>query len=130
MPQINYLAVLAATIGAFVLSGIWYAVFGDAMKGAQPNPEQQTKMSPWQIGAELVRSAVVALVLGYLLSRLQTGGWAGAVAIGLLLWLAFPAVLLAGSVVHENVKLKLAAIHAGDWLVKLVLIASITGLWR
>jgi hypothetical protein len=34
------------------------------------------------------------------------------------------------SVVHENVPLMLAAIHAGDWLVKLLLMAVIIGVWR
>jgi hypothetical protein len=35
-----------------------------------------------------------------------------------------------GSMLWENVPLKMAAIHAGDWLVKLVLIAVIVGVWR
>jgi len=35
-----------------------------------------------------------------------------------------------GSVVHENVPLMLAAIHAGDWLAKLLVIAVIVGVWR
>jgi hypothetical protein len=35
-----------------------------------------------------------------------------------------------GSVVHEGVPLVLAAIHAGDWLVELLLIAVIVGAWR
>ena len=35
------------------------------------------------------------------------------------------AVLLAGSVAHEKVPWRLAAIHAGDWLVKLVLITGV-----
>jgi hypothetical protein len=39
-------------------------------------------------------------------------------------------VLLTGSVIHENVPWKLAAIHAGDWLVKLVVVTVIVSLWR
>jgi hypothetical protein len=35
-----------------------------------------------------------------------------------------------GTVVHEDVLLMLAAIHAGDWLVKLLLMAVILGVWR
>jgi hypothetical protein len=30
----------------------------------------------------------------------------------------------------EKVPFKMAAIHAGDWLVKLVLLAVIVGVWR
>jgi len=32
-------------------------------------------------------------------------------------------------VVHENAPWKLAAIHAGDWLVKLLLVAVIVTAW-
>jgi hypothetical protein len=39
------------------------------------------------------------------------------------------ATILLGSVVHENVPLMLAAIHAGDRLVKLLLIAVIVSVW-
>ncbi len=54
----------------------------------------------------------------------------GAVQLGALLWIGFPVVLLVGSVIWENVPWKLAAIHAGDWLVKLLLVTIIVGLWR
>ena len=54
----------------------------------------------------------------------------GAVKLGLVLWIAFPVVLLAGSVVHENVPWRLAAIHSGDWLAKLLIISVIVSVWR
>jgi hypothetical protein len=37
---------------------------------------------------------------------------------------------VAGSVFHENVPWRLAALHAGDWLVKLLVIAVIVGVWH
>ena len=45
-------------------------------------------------------------------------------------WVGFPVVLLAGSVLSENVPWRLAAIHAGDWLVKLLLVSCIVSFWR
>jgi len=42
---------------------------------------------------------------------------------------AFPVVLLTGSVFHERVPPRLAAVHAGDWLMKLVVIAGIVTVW-
>lgn len=65
-----------------------------------------------------------------LVARLDLGNWTGAVVLGLALWIAFPVVLLAGSVFHESVRWRLAAIHAGDWLVKLLVIAVIVRFWR
>ncbi len=51
----------------------------------------------------------------------------GALRLGAGLWGAFPAVLLTGSVVHEKVPWQQAAIHAGDWLVKLLLVSTVVG---
>jgi hypothetical protein len=33
-------------------------------------------------------------------------------------------------VIHENTPYKLAAIHAGDWLVKLPVVAVIVSVWQ
>jgi hypothetical protein len=44
------------------------------------------------------------------------------------LWAGFPLVLLTGSVIWEKVHPATAAMHAGDWLIKLLLIAVIIGL--
>jgi hypothetical protein len=54
----------------------------------------------------------------------------GLVNFGLLLWFGFPLILLTGSVLWDNVPLKLAAIHAGDWLVKMLVIPLIVSAWR
>lgn len=78
---------------------------------------------------ELVRSAVVASVLAGFAALLDVADWAGAI-LGLSLWIGFPVVLLAGSVLWENVPWNLAAIHAGDWLVKLLVVSIIVSVWH
>ena len=47
-----------------------------------------------------------------------------------MLWLGFPAVLLTGSMLWERTPLVTAALHAGDWLLKLVLVAVVLGLFH
>jgi hypothetical protein len=79
---------------------------------------------------ELLRSLVVAYVLAILFGLVGIAGLIGAVGLGLLVWVGFPFVLLVGSVVWDRVPWRLAAIHAGDWLVKLLLLAIIVGLWH
>jgi uncharacterized protein DUF1761 len=69
-------------------------------------------------------------VLGGLASLLEVTDWTGALLLGLSLWIGFPVVLLAGSVIHEDVPPKLAAIHAGDWLLKLLVLSVILSVWR
>ena len=134
MEDVNLLAVLVATIAAFVLSGAWYAVLGNSvvrLQGKEPDPNDPSQqMPPWKIVVELLRSLVVAFVLANIIVRLGVGSWTEALTYGLWLWLAFPLILLVGSVIHENVSWRLAAIHGGDWLVKILLMAVILGVWR
>jgi hypothetical protein len=53
-----------------------------------------------------------------------------AIQFGLFLWIGFPVILLAGSVLWGNVPWRVAAIHAGDWLVKSLVIAIIVSVWH
>lgn len=129
MVSVNMLAVLVAAVAGFVASGGWYAVFGNRLAALSTGGEV-SRPPALQATVELLRNLVVAAVVAGLAAGLELGSWAGAVLLGLALWIAFPVVLLGGSVFHENVPSRLAAIHAGDWLVKLLLITVIVGLWR
>ena len=79
--------------------------------------------------AEIVRNLVLALVLAYLARHLGVATWAGAVHLGFLLWIGFPVILLTGSIIWEDVPLRLAAIHMGDWLIKLLLITILVAIY-
>ena len=82
------------------------------------------------LALELAKALIVAAVIAGLVSLLGIADFASAVKLAVALWIAFPVVLLVGSVTQESVPLKLAAIHAGDWLAKLLIIAIIVSLWR
>ena len=47
---------------------------------------------------------------------------------GLALWVGFPLVLWTGAVVHEDTPVRLAALHGGDWLLKLLALGLLAGL--
>jgi hypothetical protein len=53
-----------------------------------------------------------------------------AVQLGAWVWIGFQATLLLGAVIWENMPWRLYAIHAGDALVKMLLMAAILGVWR
>lgn len=71
---------------------------------------------------------MVALAIAWGVSRLGLTDLRSALGLALVLWVAFPIVLLAGSVIWEDVPTKLAAIHAGDWLVKLSAVTVIVAI--
>lgn len=125
----NFLAVLAAAIAAFVASGAYYSLLGGQLAKLSEAYDQDGRMSLWEVIAELLRSLVTAAVVAGLVEWTGANGIGTAILLGLLLWIGFPLVLLAGSVLDEKVPAKSAAIHAGDWLIKLVLIGFIIGVW-
>jgi hypothetical protein len=132
IPRVNYLAVGVAAVAAFVASTAWYALFGGQvmeLRGADPAAAADTATPAWVILFVVAQSGVVAYTLAYFIAHLGIEDWKGAARLGALVWV-FPAMILLGSVVHEGVPLGLAAIHAGDWLVKLLLMAAILGVWR
>lgn len=131
----NYLAVVAAVVAAFIASSAWYIVFGKEMakqRGAMSaGAAADMRRAPaWKYLAELGRNFVIAIVLAQLIGLVGVVDWVGAVQLGALVWIGFPFVILVGSAMWENVPWRLAAIHSGDWLVKLLLLAVILGVWR
>ena len=132
MPRTNFLAVIVAAVVAFVGSSVWYAVFGKALaKVSLAFAELQAeKPAAWRMLAVFAGSLVLSFVVAYVVGLKEDVTWMGAVGIGCLLWLGLSAVQWVSSIVWEKVPLTMAAIHAGDWLVKLVVISAIVGAWR
>jgi Protein of unknown function (DUF1761) len=109
------IAVVAATVAAFVAGGAYYSVV----------PTTGGETPPWTLAIEVLRCAILAAVVTGIASRGDIDTWTGGLLLGLVLWTGFPFVLWLGAVVHENTPVKLAAVHGGDWLLKLVLIGPI-----
>ncbi len=133
MLDINYLAVITAAVAAFIVSSVWYVFFSlaPAQPGStSPDATSEMNMPPWKMLAEFGRSLIVAFVLARFIVLLDVSSWLDAVQLGAWVWLGFPTMILLGSVLWENVPWKTAVTHIGDWLVKLLVMALILGLWR
>jgi uncharacterized protein DUF1761 len=136
MVHVNYLAVLVAAVAVFVLGWLWYSPLlfykpWMRLRGLDPVAVMTgAKLPGGKLLIELARCLVLAYVIAHLVARLGVGSWLGAAHLGLVLWFGFPVTLLAGSVLWDNVPWKVAAIHAGDWLVKMLVIPLIVTAWR
>lgn len=130
MNGLNYLAVAGSTLAAFVFSSIWYVGWSKQRATLSSAAAAQRRPPRWLMPVELMRTLVVALVLAGIVSRLGITNVSSAVLLALSMWIAFPVILLSGSVIYENVPLRLAAIHAGDWLGKLLIIIATLNAWR
>ena len=136
MVPVNYLAVLVAAVAVFVLGWLWYSplLFFKVwmrLRGLDPDAAMASaKMPVGKLLIELVRCLVLAYVIASLVGWIGVHNWIAAAHVGLVLWIGFPVILLTGSVLWDNVPWKVAAIHAGDWLVKMLVITIIVALWR
>ncbi len=123
------LAVAAATVAAFVASSGYYSLAQPFEKRALGGAAlDRGRPTPWQVGAELARTLVLACGYAWLAHAAEMTSLPRGLLLAIALWVSFPVVLLLGSMTWERVPAITAAMHAGDWLVKLLIIAVALGL--
>jgi Protein of unknown function (DUF1761) len=114
--------VAAAALAAFVAGGAYYAVLGSQL------PTADEQMPPWKLAVEVLRCLILAAVVAGLASRADIDDWTSGLLLGLALWVGFPLVLWIGAVIHESAPVRLALVHGGDWLLKLLLVGVIVAI--
>jgi len=132
MSGIHYIAVLVTAVAAFVASSVYYVIFGKALAAVLPADSVATdmrKVPSWKKAAEFVRGLVVASVVAFFVQRFGVVDWEGILSLAFLAWLGFPFMIRTGSVLWDNRPWKFAAIHSGDWLMKLILMVAILSMW-
>jgi Protein of unknown function (DUF1761) len=131
MPDVNVLAILVATVVAFLLGWAYYFVVADRLATVSDAARSGEQPPAWQLAVvELVRNLVLSSVVGVLAALADVGTFAGGLLLGLGLWVGFPLVLWTGAMFHERTPWRLAVIHGGDWLVKLLAISLIVSVWQ
>jgi hypothetical protein len=123
------LGIAVAAVAAVILSSAYYTVATPVERrvvGAAAL--DRGRPQPWKVVTELARTAVVAATVAWIARQVGDLDVTHGVGLALILWVGFPVVLLTGSVIWEKVHAATAAMHAGDWLIKLLVIAVIVGL--
>lgn len=125
----NVVAVIVAGLAGFAFSLIWYSplLFGDIWAAA--NGEAAASMPIWKLFVAPLREIISAWVLAVLIASCGINDRKGAVALGLFLWFGFYVVQLAGAVIWDGMSPVLGVVHAGDWLIKMLLMAVIVAAW-
>jgi len=123
------LGIAVATAAAFVLSSVYYgAVTPLEARALGDAALDRGRPAPWKVLTELARTAVVAAAFARIATQADLLALPGVLRLALLTWVAFPVVLLTGSIIWERVPPVTATMHAGDWLLKLLLVAAVLGL--
>lgn len=128
--EINWLAVIAAAVSAFVLGGVWYgALFGDAwLKAAGVTKEQAMASNKALIfGGSFVLSLISAATFAMFLG--QVDAMTGALY-GLCAGLCWVAASYGISYLFEMRPLSLWLINGGYHTLQFTLIGAILGAWH
>lgn len=133
--QVQYWAIIVAALLAIIFSAIYYFLLNKqvmALRASKLNQSEdvRTTISVNKFLIEFVRTFVLALVIGNAVVLLNLLYLNQAALVAFWLWVGFPVVFLTGTVIHEHFPVRLAVIHAIDWLVKLMIITIVLTLWR
>jgi hypothetical protein len=130
--QINYLAVLAAAVSAFVIGGMWYSplLFANAWMRETGLREQELAQRNMAkiFGTAFVLSMIIALNLAAFLSG--PADWKWGMTAGALAGIGWVATAMAITYLFEGRSMKLFPIDAGYQAVALIVMGAILGAWK
>jgi len=132
MPEVNYLAVIAAAVATFALGGLWYspALFGKAWQREAGVSEEKMKTANMALifGLTFVLSLIAAWVFALFLGpRPPIAFGLGA---GFSAGLCWVAASLGISYLFERRSLKLWLINGGYHTLQFTIIGLILALWH
>ena len=130
MQSPNLVPVLVATVAIFIAGWLWYSPLlfykpWMRLRGLDPAAAMPGKMPVGKMVAELVRCFAISYLVAHLIANMDIHHLTTALHAGLFYWVTFPVMFLGAPVIWEGLNWRIAAIHAGDWLVKLLLIPAI-----
>ncbi|UJP09270.1 DUF1761 domain-containing protein [Microbacterium sp. KUDC0406] len=136
VPEINYWAVLLATVSSMVVGAVWYArpVMGDRWaKLAGVNLDQPSRGPLWPMITTVIVSFITAWVLAGAASiswHFYEGSflWA-AVATSIVLWAGFTAARFITHDAFEGRSTRLTTLNIAHELITVVVMALIIGVW-
>jgi hypothetical protein len=132
MPDINWLAALAAAVASFVIGGLWYApaLFGKTWQREAGVTDEQIKTgNPVRIfGGALVLSIVASVVFALFLGPDPEVGFA--TSAGFAAGLCWVATSFGINYLFERKSLTLFLINGGYHTVQFTMIGLVLGLWH
>ena len=136
IPEINYWAVILATLSSMVVGSIWYSpkVFGNYwMKASGVTPSGNAKDAVWPIVLTLLVSFLTAWVLAgaaYISMEFYGSGFFGnAVITGIVLWAGFTAARFITHDAFDRRPSGLTTLNIAHEFVTIVVMAIIIGAW-
>ena len=129
---INYLAVLVAAVGGWLLGAAWYALLGNTWMAAVGKTKADLvgpsgKHSPIPFVLSFVALVVMAAGLAAFISDAGPATTQEGIIVGFLAWLGFVIISMGVNHAFTSQKPALTAIDGGHWLAVLLLQGAVIG---
>lgn len=125
---LNWLAILIATVAAFVLGGLWYGpVFGQAWMAALGKTEDDIEPTPMPFVISFFTAALTCIVVAALMQTLGIVTVLGGAVFGLVVGIGFIATAMASDTAFCGWGLRLFLIQAGYRVAYSILMGAIIG---
>jgi len=129
---LNWWAIIVCVILNMAIGAGWYGVWakpwmagiGKSREEIEANPQ----MAPY--GVAVLNSVLMALVLAVVISWAGVATLLGGLGVGALMWLGFVGLAFGSNHAFEGRSLQLWAINSGTYLVGLLLMGAILGVWQ
>lgn len=132
LAAVNYWAVLAAAVSAFVVGGLWYSpvLFGNAwLKETRLTKEELDRANPAvTFGVSFVLAALASVVFALFLGPKPAFGFA--LAAGVMAGLFWVGTSFGINYLFEHKSFRLFLINAGYHTVQYATIGAVLGLWH
>jgi hypothetical protein len=129
--NLNWLAILGATVAGFALGGLWYGpLFGKSWMAALGKTADQLQPSPTPFIVSFITALITAVVLAMFLSALGVVRVLDGAIVGLVIGIGFIATAMASDSAFCGWGVKLLLIQSGYRIAYSVLMGIILTFWR
>lgn len=129
--ELNWLAILVATVAGFAIGGVWYGpLFGNAWVQAMGKKPEDFEPSPTPFIVSFVTSLITAIVLAVLIQALGITDVIGGLTLGLAVGIGFIATAMASDSAFCGWGLNLFLIQAGYRVTYSVVMGIVLAVWQ
>lgn len=129
--NLNWWAVLVATVLGFLLGGLWYGpLFGKAWLKAVGKTEDELGKPGVAMGLSFIAQVVSAVGLACLVQALNLNGLGDGIMIGALIGVAFIATAMGSDMAFSGAKPSLWMIQSGYRICYMVIMGVVLAGWR
>lgn len=131
LAELNWLAILTATIAGFVIGGLWYGpLFGNSWMAALGKKPEDIQPSPLPFIISFLTALITAIVLALLIQALGITTAFGGILLGFAVGAGFIATAMASDSAFCGWGWRLFVIQAGYRVTYSVVMGLILALWR